>query len=186
MCVKLFLFSYVGLSNDATLSNLLFKMNTQLHLPAWLQYLLSQPLVPGTPKSFLLLFLNKMQEEMFSFFFSFWELKNECCFISCWFIVLILYSDFFCNVCFLKKRNKMYLDFKEKSRPYPICSAWWLDEPSLPYLLLSFHSFSPLLSPISLTVTVGIHVHLFLQGFSVAQIGISQVDTFLNSYWGSE
>lgn len=30
-------------------------------------------------------------------------------------IVLILYSDFFCNVCFLRKRNKMYLDFKEKN-----------------------------------------------------------------------
>lgn len=38
-------------------------------------------------------------------------------FPSCWFIVLILYSDFFCNVCFLRKEIKMYLDFKDKDDP---------------------------------------------------------------------
>ena len=64
---------------------------------------------------------SEMQEEMFLFcffqfvlFLLFWELKKWMFFFFfCWFIVLILYSDFFCNVCFLRKRNKMYLDFKE-------------------------------------------------------------------------
>lgn len=51
-------------------------------------------------------------------------------FFSGWFIVLILYSDFFCNVCFLRKEIKMYLDFKEKSWPYPICFAL-MDGPAI-------------------------------------------------------
>lgn len=59
-------------------------------------------------------------------------------------IVLILYSDFFCNVCFLRKRNKMYLDFKEKNvDPIQSVLAWWFDEPSLLWLILSFSSLPP-------------------------------------------
>lgn len=91
----------------------------------------------------LFLFLRNARRDV-SFLFFFWELKkNECCFFSCWFIVLILYSDFFCNVCFLRKEIKCILILKKKSWPYPICSAWWLYQPSLPPVL-SFTLLSPL------------------------------------------
>lgn len=56
--------------------------------------------------------------------------------------VLILYSDFFCNVCFLRKEIKCILILKEKSRPYLMCSAccWWRpDQPTL-FMYSSIHS----------------------------------------------
>lgn len=83
-------------------------------------------------------------------------------FFSCWFIVLILYSDFFCNVCFLRKEIKCILILKKKKLTLSNLFCLMVG-PAIPPSFPFIHSPFPPPSPISLVVTVGIHVHLFLR-----------------------
>lgn len=152
-----------------------------LHLPAWLQRPLNtQPLVPGTPTSFILI-LKKCKKRCLFFVLFFESKKNECRFFSCWFIVLILYSDFFCNVCFLRKEIKCILILKKKKLTLSNLFCL-LVGPAIPPFFspvpLSLFSLSP--SPTSFIVNVGIHVHLFPKALC-STISNSQAETFSTS-----
>lgn len=76
------------------------------------------------------LFSLKKKTNVFFFFF------------SCWFIVLNLYSDFFCNVCFLRKIKCILILKKTKLTLSSL--FWWLEQPSL-LLFLRFSPSHPLL-----------------------------------------
>lgn len=100
-------------------------------IPAYLHGYSYNPLCQA-PLNLFCLFLRNARRDVSFFFLLRVKRKWMLFFFSCWFIVLILYSDFFCNVCFLRKEIKCILILKKKSWPYPICSAQWLDQPSLP------------------------------------------------------
>jgi len=93
---------------------------------AWPMRLLTiHTFAPGIPDSVVLSNINDL--------FIFESSKENVFFLP--FLVLVHCSNslfnfilnfFFCNVCFLRKKNKMYLDFKEKTRTLSNVSCLWL------------------------------------------------------------
>lgn len=69
---------------------------------------------------FLFCFFSRKKRMLFFFVFFFF---------SCWFVVLNLYSDFFCNVCFLRKIKCILILKKTKLTLSSL--FWWLEQSSL-------------------------------------------------------
>lgn len=139
---------------------------------------------------FFFFFFQGMRDD---FFFLLLRVKKMNVVFSCWFIVLILYSDFFCNVCFLRKEIKCIMILKKNVDPIQsVLPDGCTNHPFLIYscpnsFLSLVPPFSP--SPISLMVPVGIHVHLFLRAFCCSHKYFTSWYIFksrVKQYWCSE
>lgn len=128
------------------------------------------------PLNLFLFVFKKCKKRCFFFFLLRVIRKWMLFFFSCWFIVLIL-RFFFVMFVFLRKEIKCILILKKKSWPYPICSARWLDQPSLP---INSYPFIHLPHPQSHQLNGYCWYPFFCKGFCLP-ISISQVDTFLDS-----